>query len=124
MRDDYWRIEQFGKMPKLKKPVFIEGLPGIGNVGKLAVDFLIDELKAKKIFEITSILFLILFLSMKITTWASCMRFYKQMNGKNDLILLGGVQTVDKISSYGSRKVPVPLKNSTEKSYTLVESVE
>ncbi len=31
------------------KPIFIEGLPGIGNVGKIVVDFLIDEFKAKKV---------------------------------------------------------------------------
>ena len=65
MRDDYWRIEQFGKTPKLNKPIFIEGLPGIGNVGKLAVDFLIDELKAKNCLRLHHTLFLILFLSMK-----------------------------------------------------------
>ena len=47
MRDNYWKIMQFGKIPKLDNPVFIEGLPGIGNVGKVAVDFLIDEIKAK-----------------------------------------------------------------------------
>ena len=43
MRDNYWKIMQFGKIPKLNNPVFIEGLPGIGNVGKVAVDFVIDE---------------------------------------------------------------------------------
>ena len=31
-------------LPKLKKPILIVGLPGIGNVGKIAVDFLIEEL--------------------------------------------------------------------------------
>jgi proteasome assembly chaperone (PAC2) family protein len=34
---------------KLKNPVFIEGLPGLGNVGKIVVDLLIDQLKAKRI---------------------------------------------------------------------------
>ncbi len=29
--------------------IFIEGLPGIGNVGKVVIDYLIDKLKAKKI---------------------------------------------------------------------------
>ena len=57
MRDDYWKTLQFGKTPKLNMPIFIEGLPGIGNVGKIAVDFLIDELKAKKLYEITSYAF-------------------------------------------------------------------
>lgn len=36
---------------KFNNPVLIEGLPGIGNVGKVVVDFLIDELGAKKIGE-------------------------------------------------------------------------
>ncbi len=36
---------------QLKNPVLIEGLPGIGNVGKVTADFIIDQLKAKKIFE-------------------------------------------------------------------------
>ncbi len=42
-----WKINQSGKKPKLNNPILIEGLPGIGNVGKVAVDFLIEELKAK-----------------------------------------------------------------------------
>lgn len=32
-----------------KNPVLIEGLPGIGNVGKLVVDYLIDTMRAKKV---------------------------------------------------------------------------
>ena len=40
--------------PKLKDPIFIEGLPGIGNVGKLAVEHLIEVTKAKKFAEIHS----------------------------------------------------------------------
>jgi len=47
-----WKVEFFEK-PKLKDPILIEGLPGIGNIGKLAVDFIIDdhtavEVKAKE----------------------------------------------------------------------------
>ena len=41
-------------MPKLTNPILIEGLPGIGNVGKLAVEHLIDTIKAKKFAEIYS----------------------------------------------------------------------
>ena len=57
MRDNYWRIDQTGKAPKLSNPILIEGLPGIGNVGKVAIDFLIDEIKAVKLYEITSYTF-------------------------------------------------------------------
>ncbi|RLE48137.1 hypothetical protein DRJ25_00690 [Candidatus Woesearchaeota archaeon] len=49
-----WKFVRKGRMPKLKKTVLIEGLPGIGNIGKIAVDFIIDELKAKKIGEFRS----------------------------------------------------------------------
>ncbi len=40
--------------PKLKNPVLIQGLPGLGLVGKLAVDYLIEELKPKKFAELYS----------------------------------------------------------------------
>ncbi len=33
---------------KLKNPLFIEGLPGVGNIGRVSVGYLISELKAKK----------------------------------------------------------------------------
>jgi len=42
------------KKPEMENPIFIEGLPGIGNVGKLVAEHLIDELKAEKIIEIYS----------------------------------------------------------------------
>lgn len=45
-----WKLHSTHR-PKLKAPILIEGLPGIGNVGKVAMDFLIDELRAKKIGE-------------------------------------------------------------------------
>ena len=42
------------KEPDLKDVIFIEGLPGVGNVGKLAAEHLIDELKAVKFADIYS----------------------------------------------------------------------
>jgi uncharacterized protein len=39
---------------QLKDPVLIEGLPGVGNVGKLAVDYLRDKLSAKPLATIYS----------------------------------------------------------------------
>ena len=41
--------------PELNNAVMIEGLPGIGLVGKLAADHLLDELKGKKFAELYSI---------------------------------------------------------------------
>lgn len=40
--------------PKLTRATLIAGLPGIGSVGKLAVDFVASELKAKKLCELQS----------------------------------------------------------------------
>ena len=51
---DLVEIRYVEKKPKLKKPVLIEGLPGIGNVGKLAVEHLIDVMHAKKFAELYS----------------------------------------------------------------------
>jgi uncharacterized protein len=47
-------IRYVEKKPKLKNPILIEGLPGIGNVGKLAVEHLIEVTKAKKFAELYS----------------------------------------------------------------------
>lgn len=42
------------KEAKLRNPVMVEGLPGIGQVGKLVADHLVAELKAEKVIEIYS----------------------------------------------------------------------
>lgn len=39
---------------QLNDPVLVEGLPGVGNVGKLAADYLRDQLKAKPLATIYS----------------------------------------------------------------------
>jgi len=40
--------------PKLEHPVFVEGLPGFGNVGKIAARLLIEHTKAKRFAELYS----------------------------------------------------------------------
>lgn len=40
--------------PKLENPVFVEGLPGFGNVGKIAVRLLIESTRAKVFAELYS----------------------------------------------------------------------
>jgi uncharacterized protein (TIGR00162 family) len=42
------------KKPRLKNPVLVEGLPGVGHVGKLVAEHMVAELGAKKIMEIYS----------------------------------------------------------------------
>src|SRR3990167_9436447 len=50
-----WIVQKkFNRLPRLKNPVLVEGLPGMGQVGKIAVDFLIDALKPKMLYKIYS----------------------------------------------------------------------
>ena len=50
-----WIIQKkFKDSPKLRNPILVEGLPGVGQVGKIAVDFLIDKLKPKLLYKIYS----------------------------------------------------------------------
>jgi uncharacterized protein (TIGR00162 family) len=44
----------FHEEPQFDNPILIEGLPGVGNVGKLAAEHLLDQLKAKKFADIYS----------------------------------------------------------------------
>jgi len=50
-----WMIQKsFDGKTKFRTPILVEGLPGIGNVGKIAVDFLIDSLKPDLLYKIHS----------------------------------------------------------------------
>ncbi|MHB8561966.1 MAG: PAC2 family protein, partial [Thermoplasmataceae archaeon] len=42
------------KRPRLNNPVLIGGLPGIGNVGKIAAEYLIEKMKMEKMADIFS----------------------------------------------------------------------
>jgi len=44
----------YKERPTLKDPVLIEGLPGVGNVGKLAAEHMVDQLKGVKFIEMYS----------------------------------------------------------------------
>src|SRR5438132_26757 len=47
------RIHELAQV-ELKEPVLIQGLPGLGYVGKVAVDYFIEKLKPRKIAELYS----------------------------------------------------------------------
>jgi len=80
--------------PQLKDPVLVEGLPGVGNVGKLAADYLRDQLKAKPLASVYSKFFppqvyvnedgIIRIVSNELT--------YRKgtKSGERDIIVLGG----------------------------------
>ncbi len=89
------------KMPVLKNPVLIEGLPGIGNVGKISVDFIVEELKAEKLYDIFSYSMPhSVFVNEENLVELPSIGLYAK-KGKTDLLFLAGdVQPIDEESSY------------------------
>src|SRR5881409_3087125 len=78
--------------PKLHDPIFIEGLPGIGNIGKLAAEHLRDELKGVKFAEMFSKYFppqVLVQDDGQVKLVNNEMHYVKRNNG-TDLILLTG----------------------------------
>ncbi len=77
--------------PELNSPILIVGLPGIGNVGKIAVDYFIEKLKMKKIADIFSE-----YLPPQVFLFNSTIHlvrdsiYYKKTGKKSDLIFIAG----------------------------------
>jgi uncharacterized protein len=80
--------------PKLHDPVLVEGLPGVGNVGKLAADYLRDKLKATPLATLYSKFFppqvfvseegIIRLVSNDLSYWRAT------GSGQRDIVLLNG----------------------------------
>lgn len=89
---DYTRLETvFLEIPNLTRPKLISGLPGSGYVGKIAVDYLIEKLNAKKFAEIYSNSFPPqVSVSSDGTVDLSKTLFYSCRSGSSDLVLLTG----------------------------------
>lgn len=99
-----WQLHKYVKNLELKNPVLIEGLPGIGNVGKIAADFLVDELKAKKYCDLFSYSFpqTVFVNENNLVELPNITLYYKQMpKHANDLLfLVGDVQPTEEVSCY------------------------
>lgn len=86
---------------QLDNPILIEGLPGLGIVGKIAIRYLIKQLKAEKFAYLYSPHFPYFVLVNKkggIRLLRGTFYFWKNKNGKNDLILFTGdsqAQTIE-----------------------------
>ncbi len=80
--------------PKLTNPVLIVGLPGVGNIGRVAVGYLMGELKAKKFADLYSKWFFpFVVLHDKCTTalLKNELHYYKAKSaGQRDMIFLVG----------------------------------
>lgn len=78
---------------KLKDPIFIGGLPGIGYVAKLSADYLIEALKAEVFCEIYSSFFPPHVLINKqgiVELMKNEIYFWKNIQLKNDLVIFTG----------------------------------
>lgn len=86
---------------ELRNPVLIEGLPGLGMVGKIAVKYLIKQLKARKLAELYSPHFAYYVLvdeQGSINLLKNEFYYWKNDSGESDLILLTGdcqAQTIE-----------------------------
>ncbi|MBJ35084.1 MAG: proteasome assembly chaperone family protein [Euryarchaeota archaeon] len=89
---------------KLKDAILLEGLPGVGNVGKLAAMHLIEELKAKKCTEIYSSHFppQVLIDDDGVVKLVNNELYYYKGKGKNKdlLFLVGEYQGMDSSGQY------------------------
>lgn len=96
-----WKINRVTN-PKIKNPILVEGLPGVGNVGKIATDFIIDNLNAKKLFEITSYNFphCVFVNENNLVELPSIEIFYKNYKDYTLLLLAGDIQPLDEPSCY------------------------
>src|SRR3989338_11402092 len=90
------------KKINMKNPILIEGLPGIGNVGKVAVDFMIESLSADRIIEIQSNSFpnSVFVNEENLIDLPKIELYHKKIKGKDFLFLAGDVQPFDESSCY------------------------
>ncbi len=96
-----WIIKRL-KNTRFKEPVLIEGLPGMGNVAKITIDFIIESLKAEKIYEISSYGFpnIVLVDEKGIADLPKVEVYHKRIKGKDFFLVSGDVQPVDEENSY------------------------
>jgi uncharacterized protein len=102
-----WEIIKETKTnPKLDNPLFIEGLPGIANVGKITADFLIEEIKATKLCSFFSYKFphSVFIGEDNLIETPKIELYYKKFDPKSKkrdlLILTGDIQPIDEEGCY------------------------
>lgn len=80
------------KRPRLNSPVLIGGLPGIGNIGKIAAEYLIEKLKMEKMADMYSQYLppQVFIGDDGITHLVKNSIYYKKFPNKNDLMILVG----------------------------------
>ena len=96
-----WEVLMYKKI-SLSSPILIEGMPGIGNVGKIVMDVLIEESKAN--------LFMTFFSNQlpnnvfvneeNLVDLPKLSLYHKNINNQDYLFLTGDVQPINEQASY------------------------
>jgi len=111
------------KKIKFWDSIIIEGLPGIGNVGKITLDYLVDSLNAEPFLEIYSNSFPnSVFVNEKnLIDLPRITLYHRKINGKEFIFLGGDVQPVDERASYEfcEEVLKLLIKFNTKKIITL-----
>ena len=99
------KIRVHKEIPKLNNPVFIEGLPGVGNVGRIAAGYLAEQLGAEEFAELFSPHFLpFVLLHQSSAVHVLKNEFYywraKKKNQRDLIILIGDSQSIDPVGHY------------------------
>lgn len=93
-------MKEFAK-PELNNPILVEGLPGLGLVGKIAIRHMIKQLKAEKFAFLYSPhfpYFVIVSKKGNVRLLRGTFYYWKNRNGKSDLIFFTGdsqAQTIE-----------------------------
>ncbi len=99
-------VPEVKTLPSLNKPLLIEGLPGIGCVGKITADFLIEECKAIKLYSFFSHKFphSVFVNEQNLVDSPKIELYYKKFppqSKKRDLLILAGdIQPIDEEGCY------------------------
>jgi hypothetical protein len=100
----------------LDNPILIEGLPGLGLVGKIAVRYLVKQLKAERFASLYSPHFPYFVLVGKkggVRLLSGAFYYWKSKNGKNDLVFFTGDSQAQTIE--GQYEISDQLLNFAEK---------
>ena len=122
MKETY--IKEFTQV-ELNNPILIEGLPGLGLVGKITIRYLIKQLKAKKFAHLYSPHFPYFVLVNKkgnVRLLRGAFYFWKNEKGPNDLILFTGdsqSQTIEGQYEIADRMLDFAKKNNVKTIVTI-----
>lgn len=96
-----WTFKTIKKI-SANKSILIEGLPGMGNVGKIAVDFIIDNLNAEKVFEVVGSRFpnCVFVNEENLIELPSITVYHKKLKDKSVFLVSGDIQPLDESSCY------------------------